>query len=138
MRRRFKSPREMEELWEEYKKMCDNYTVTRTEFSQRNSEFVSETIPKRITYTIEGFCVYAGLARQKYYETYMKDERYRDITTRIHEECEVDVRSKFETGEIPSQLSALWMSKFGYSTKTDTNIGVADPIVITGGDKLED
>ncbi|GHU90975.1 hypothetical protein FACS1894202_11660 [Clostridia bacterium] len=66
------------------------------------------------------------------------DQRYVDIVTRIREACEVDARKKFELGVIPSQLSGLWMSKYGYTTKTDSNITGAVPIVITGGDELED
>ena len=44
------------------------------------------------------------------------------IVTRMKEECEVDAREKFELQVIPSQLAGLWMSKYGYTTKTDANI----------------
>lgn len=40
----------------------------------------------------------------------------------MKEECEVDARKKFELSIIPSQLAGLWMSKYGYTTKTDTNV----------------
>ena len=40
----------------------------------------------------------------------------------MREECEVDARKKFELQMIRSQLAGLWMSKYGYTTKQDTNI----------------
>ena len=127
-KRKISSPEQMEQLWENYKDYCDNYQVTQTEFSGKESRFVEGTVKKPITYTIEGFCVYIGLARSKFYETYADSEEYRDIVTRMRGESEADVRQKFETGTIPTQLSALWMSKFGYATKqqTDVNASMSD------------
>ena len=127
-KRKIESPEQMEQLWEKYKEYCDNYQVTQTEFSGKESRFVEGTVKKPITYTIEGFCVYIGLARSKFYETYADSEEYRDIVTRMRDESEADVRQKFETGTIPTQLSALWMSKFGYATKqqTDVNASMSD------------
>ena len=125
---KIESPEQMEQLWEKYKEYCDNYQVTQTEFSGKESRFVEGTVKKPITYTIEGFCVYIGLARSKFYSTYADREEYRDIVTRMRDESEADVRNKFETGTIPTQLSALWMSKFGYATKqqTDVNASMSD------------
>ena len=127
-KRKIESPEQMEQLWDKYKDYCDNYQVTQTEFSGKESRFVEGTVKKPITYTIEGFCVYIGLARSKFYETYAESEEYRDIVTRMRGESEADVRQKFETGTIPTQLSALWMSKFGYATKqqTDVNASMSD------------
>ena len=127
-KRKISSPEQMEQLWEQYKEYCDNYQVTQTEFSGKESRFVAGTVKRPITYTIEGFCVYIGLARSKFYETYAESEEYRDIVTRMRGESEADVRQKFETGTIPTQLSALWMSKFGYATKqqTDVNASMSD------------
>ena len=127
-KRKISSPEQMEQLWEKYKDYCDNYQVTQTEFSGKESRFVEGTVKKPITYTIEGFCVYIGLARSKFYENYADREEYRDIVTRMRGESEADVRQKFETGTIPTQLSALWMSKFGYATKqqTDVNASMSD------------
>ena len=127
-KRKIESPEQLEQLWEKYKDYCDNYQVTQTEFSGKESRFVEGTVKKPITYTIEGFCVYIGLARSKFYETYADSEEYRDIVTRMRGESEADVRQKFETGTIPTQLSALWMSKFGYATKqqTDVNASMSD------------
>ena len=124
-KRKISSPEQMEQLWENYKEYCDNYQVTQTEFSGKESRFVAGTVKKPITYTIEGFCVYIGLARSKFYETYAESEEYRDIVTRMRDESEADVRKKFETGTIPTQLSALWMSKFGYATKQQTDINAS-------------
>lgn len=127
-KRKIESPEQMEQLWEKYKEYCDNYQVTQTEFSGKESRFVSGTVKKSITYTIEGFCVYIGLARSKFYATYLEDKDYEDIVTRMRDESEADCRKKFETGCIPTQLSGLWMSKFGYATKqqTDVNASMSD------------
>jgi hypothetical protein len=37
----------------------------------------------------------------------------------MREECEVDIRMKFELGIIDSRLAPLWMSRYGYSAKTE-------------------
>lgn len=116
---KIKTPEEMEQKWEEFKKDCNNQQVLVHDFSSKNSEFVSERLTKPITYTIEGFCVFIGVPRSVYYDIYSKKKKFKDIVTRIREECEVDARSKFETGVIPTQLAGLWMSKYGYSTKQE-------------------
>lgn len=122
MKRVFKSPKDMEKKWEEYKEWCDNQSVLTHEFSAKNSKFVSKELKKKITYTIEGFCVWVKIARQNFYETYTNDENYRDIVMRMKEECEIDARAKFETGQIPTQLAGLWMSKHGYTNKTEAEM----------------
>lgn len=136
--RKFKTVKALEEAWEEYKAWCNNQTVLTHEFSSKNSEFVSKELKRSITYTIEGFCVYIGLARSKFYDTYAEDERFRGIVTRMKEECEIDARMKFELGVIDPKLAGLWMSKHGYTTKTDTNVSGSVPVVISGDDELED
>ena len=128
--RKIKSVKALEEAWEEYKAWCDDQTVLAHEFSAKNSEFVSAELQRSITYTIEGFCVYVGLARSKFYSTYGEDERFGDTVTRMREECEVDARRKFETGQIPTQLAGLWMSNYGYTTKTDTKTSVTGTQVV--------
>ena len=136
--RHFSSPEEMEELWEEFKEVCDNKTVVRTEFSQKESRFVTDIVPAPVSYTILGFCVFTGISRTQYYETYTNDPSYAYITARIESECEKDVREKFENKTFPSQLSALWMSKYGYSVKNDQNITGSIPVVISGEDDLKE
>jgi hypothetical protein len=128
--RKIKSAKALEEAWTEYKKYCDNQTVLTHEFSAKSSQFVSTELRKCITYTIEGFCVYIGLARSRFYETYAGDERFRDIVTRMKDECEVDARRKFELQLIPSQLAGLWMSKHGYTTKADNSTEVKTTVQI--------
>lgn len=128
--RKIKSVKALEEAWAEYKDKCDKKYVTAHEFSAKNSEFVTAVLKRCTTYTIEGFCVYIGLARSKFYETYAEDEKFRDTVTRMREECEVDARTKFETGQIPTQLAGLWMSNYGYTTKTDTKATVNDGKVV--------
>lgn len=136
--RKFKTVKALEEAWEEYKAWCNNQTVLTHEFSSKNSEFVSKELKRSITYTIEGFCVYVGLARSTFYQIYGEDERFSDIVTRMKEECEIDARMKFELGVIDPKLAGLWMSKHGYTTKTDTNVSGSVPVVISGDDELED
>lgn len=120
--RKFKSVKQLEEAWEAYKLYCDNQTVLTHDFSSKNSEFVSKELKRSITYTIEGFCVFAGISRAAFYERYADNEKYADTVTRMREECEIDARKKFELQVIPSQLAGLWMSNYGYTTKADTNI----------------
>ena len=120
--RKFKSVKALEELWEAYKNDCDNQMVLTHDFSSKNSEFISQELKRSITYTIEGFCVFAGISRAAFYEYYADNEKFVDIVTRMKEECEVDARKKFELQVIPSQLAGLWMSKYGYTTKQDTNV----------------
>lgn len=124
--RKIKSAAEMERLWEEYKANCDNQSVLTHEFSAARAEFVSKELRKKITYTIEGFCVFLKISKNAFYSTYAEDERFRDLVTRIREECEVDARGKFETGQIPSQLSGLWMSRYGYGTNSNVKVGAEE------------
>ncbi len=127
--RKFKTVKQLEEAWEAYKTDCNNQMVLTHDFSSKNSEFVSKELKRSITYTIEGFCVFAGISRAAFYERYADNERYADIVTRMKEECEVDARKKFELGVIDSRLAGLWMSKHGYTTKSDANIDL-EPVVI--------
>lgn len=136
--RKIKSVKALEEAWEEYKAWCNNQIVLAHEFSAKNSEFVSAELKRGITYTIEGFCVYIGLARSKFYETYAEDERYGDTVTRMREECEVDARRKFETGMIPTQLAGLWMSNYGYTTKTEAKANVTGTQQVVIVDDLDE
>ena len=117
-RRKKFTPEELLEKWEEYKACCDSYTVLVHDFSAKNSEFVSAELQRSITYTIEGFCVWLGLARRAFYDNYDGCKKYAHIVTRMREECEIDARRKFETGQLPTQLAGLWMSKYGYTTKS--------------------
>ena len=128
--RKFKSTKALLQAWEEYKHDCNNQTVLTHEFDSKHGEFVSAKLTRAITYTIEGFCMYIGLSRSAFYSTYGEDERYSDIVTRMREECEVDARRKFELSMIPTQLAGLWMSKHGYSTKTDTDAKVTGTQVV--------
>lgn len=122
--RKFKSAKALAEAWEQYKAWCNDQKVLTHDFSAKNSEFVSAELKRSVTCTIEGFCAWVGLARTNFYETYASDERFRDIVTRMREECEVDARMKFELGVIDTRLAPLWMSRHGYSTKQEA--GQAD------------
>ena len=117
--RKFKSAKALEDAWGQYKDWCNDQKVLTHDFSSKNSEFVSQELRRSVTYTIEGFCVWAGIARSVFYQTYGTDERFSDIVTRMREECEVDARMKFELGVIDTKLAPLWMSRHGYSTKVE-------------------
>lgn len=128
--RKIKSVKEMNALWEAYKQKCNNQSVLTHDFSSKNSEFVSKELKRSVTYTIEGFCVYVGIIRSAFYQTYGEDKKYSDTVTRMREECEIDARNKFELQVIPSQLAGLWMSNYGYTTKTDNKVTGPIPVVI--------
>ena len=100
--RKIKTPKQFELEWEKYKEYCDNRETICHEFSSKNSEFVTAKLKKSVSYTIEGFCIFLGLARSAFYDTYEKKQDYSDIVTRIREECEVDAREKFELGILPT------------------------------------
>ena len=119
--RKIKSPKELEIKWEEFKEYCDNKTAICHEFSSSKGTFVSVELKKPITYTIEGFCVYIGVSRQSFYDYYANNSRFADIVTYMKDECEIDARRKFEQGTIPTQLSGLWMSKYGYTNKQEVS-----------------
>lgn len=129
--RKFSSPRSLKTAWTQYKEKCNNKQVLVHDFSSKNSEFVSAELRKSVTYTIEGFCVFAGISRASFYEHYANNEEFADTVTLMREECEIDAREKFELGVVPSQLAGLWMSNYGYSTKTDTDVNV------TSSEKLD-
>lgn len=136
-RKRFPSPAAMLDEWNQFKAVCDTATVTRTEFSQKLADFVTGEIPAPVTYTIIGFCSWAGITRQDFYATYGKDPEFDTVIARIAEECELDARRKFENGTLPTQLSGLWMSNYGYSTTQKADVSIA-PVVIDGYDEIPD
>lgn len=129
---------EIEKAWEAHKRKCDEHTVVRTEFSQKLGEFVTQTVPSPISYTKLGLLCDLDLSRQAFNEYYESDPEYVDIVARINKECEQDVRRKFEDKSLPSQLSALWMSKFGYSVKNEQEIKGNIPVVISGEDDVSE
>lgn len=120
--RKIKSPAELERYWSDFKEYCDKHVVETHGFSQKRGKYVSNNLTKPLTYTIEGLCVFIGIARRTFYDTYNSDPRFSHIVTRIREECEVDARRKFETEQIPSQLAGLWMARHGYTIKNDTQV----------------
>ena len=136
--RKFKTPKALAKKWDEYCEYCANHKATVTEFSSKLGKFITAEVNKPITVTIKGFCAYVKLPRQDFYETYADDEQFCDIVTRMHEESEVDAREKFESGQLPAALAGLWMSKYGYSTKTDNGFKGAVPVVLTGDENIKD
>lgn len=126
--RRISSPKALAKLWEEYKAYCDSNTkseVVESTYVTDEGTTTTKSIKKilsPLSYTKKGFCKFIGISRQALAETYEKDPAFLDIMEMIELECEVDVRSKFETGQINSRLAPLWMSKYGYGTKTDASV----------------
>lgn len=103
--RKFRSAKALADAWEQYKVWCNDQEVLTHDFSSKNSEFVSAKLKRSVTYTIEGFCVWAKISRSIFDTTYAEDERFSDIVTRMREECEVDARMKFELGIIDTKLA---------------------------------
>lgn len=121
-KRKFGSAAALEKAWIEYKEYCDNKTVVTTSFSQKTGSFVTATIPHPITYTIKGFCAFVGMTESAFYDLYDKEEKLVLVIARMKQDCEIDAREKFENGTIDSRLAGLWMSHYGYATKTDTKL----------------
>lgn len=130
MAKMFKTAKIMLEKWNEYKVYCDNRTVVRTEFSQKSSEFVTAVIPSPVTYTVKGFCLWVGMTEQNFYATYNDDKKFELVIARMKEECEIDARQKFENNTINSRLAGLWMSRHGYTTKTESKEEIKNSVVI--------
>lgn len=116
--RKFKTARALAAAWEEYKAWCDDRQAMTHGFSSKNSEFVSKKLKRSVTYTIEGFCAWAGISRAAFYETYGK--QFPDTFTCMREECEIDAWMKFELGIVDSRLAPLWMSRYGYGAKAES------------------
>ena len=126
--RKIKSPAVLAKLWEEYKAYCDSYTkqeMVESTYTTPDGTTTTKSVKEilsPISYTKVGFLAYIGISRQGFSETYEKDPAYLDIVEKIRTECEVDVRAKFETGQINSRLAPLWMSKYGYGSKSDASV----------------
>lgn len=117
--KKFRTVKAMQEAWEQYKEECDNKTVLTHEFSAKNSEFVSANLKRSVTYTFKGFALFCGMTEQNFFATYRNDPKFESVIARMREECEIDAREKFELGCIDPKLAGLWMSNYGYSTKTE-------------------
>ena len=128
--RRFNTVEGLEAAWVEYKSRCDNILVFTHAFSPGSSCFVSKNLKRSTTYTIKGFCLFAGLSRQNFYATYSEDPCFHDTVTRVREECEVDAREKFELGLIPSQLAGLWMANYGYGLRVNACRDMPVPMIV--------
>lgn len=129
-KKKINSEKQMWTAWEQFKEHCDSKTVVKTEFAQKLGEFVTATIPSPVTYTVKGFCRFIGMTEQNFYATYKNNSKFESVIARIKEECELDSREKFENGTIPSKLAGLWMSNFGYSTKTESKEEVSNRVVL--------
>lgn len=129
----FKNVRQLQRAWEKYKLDCD---------AQANPPDDPDSKSKQskhaVTYTIQGFCVFSGISSSTFNNCYANDDRFSDMVLRMKEECESDTRKKLELGVIPASLAALWMSRYGYSTKSTPNFFGSVPVIISGDDTLDD
>lgn len=128
-RKKFKTAKALADAWAEYKSWCNSRSAMTHHFSSKKSEFVSKNLQRSVTYTIEGFCAWAGISRAAFYETYSK--QFPDTFTCMREECEIDARMKFELGIVDSRLAPLWMSRYGYGSKQETALSTVqedDPL----------
>lgn len=103
----------LEALWEQYKDHCDHQAVRTYNYSASSRQYVEQELQKCIAYTIEGFCVYAGMSRAAFHNRYEDNPKFTDLVTRMREECEVDAWKKFELQLLPPQLAGRWMDRYG-------------------------
>lgn len=129
-KKKINSAKQMMDAFEAFYEECNSKTVVRTEFCQKSGEFVTATIPAPVTVTKKKFALYLGMTEKNFYETYGKNEKFQSVIARITEICEIDAREKFENGTINSRLAGLWMSNYGYSTKSESKNEVKNSVVI--------
>lgn len=120
--KKFNTAKALYNAWEDFKYYCDNKTVTKTEFSQKESRFVTAVIPAPVTYTIKGFCIYVGMTEANFYATYNSKKKFELVIARMKEECEIDAREKFENNTLNSRLAGLWLSRYGYTTNINAEV----------------
>ena len=128
----FESPEDMETKWNEYVSKCANNKVD--EFTEVNKtktvEGVTETyvdiikkkVKKPLSPSIVGFCLNNRITRQGFYKGYANDDKYAEVFELMGMTSEVVTKELFEQGAIPTQLSGLWMSQFGNSTKKENRV----------------
>lgn len=122
-----------EYLWDsylEYKESCNGKTVLMTAFSQKEGKFVTQEVPHPVTATKKGFCAFLGMTEQNFYAVYKNDPEFELVIARIDLDCEIDAREKFENGTLDSRLAGLWMSHYGYTQKTDTEVTSKSSVTI--------
>lgn len=141
--RRFGSPEEIYGAWLIYCQDCDDHVKTVRKHVEGGEDGEGEdnvyTVSAPLTHTIDGFCLWSGLTRSAFDATYRSDPDFADVIELMEMDTEIDARSKFETGELNPKLAPLWMGRHkGYSTKTETEVTGAMPVVISGEDDLTD
>lgn len=122
-RKKFNTAAKLWAAFKEYAEECDSKTVVKTEFSQKEADFVTKTIPHPVSVNITGFCSYVGMSYQNFYETYMKNPKFDTVIARMRTYCENDAREKFENGTLDARLANLWMGhNYGYAQKQETTV----------------
>lgn len=124
--RKIKSPKHLEELWEEYKKTVDKEIRRRWSKTTITSSYddeeplTEETIredDKPNLYTLTGLCGFIGISLKGFSKTYRRDPAYSEIIGIIETECEVDTLTKIVKGDISPSLAGILLSKYGYGVK---------------------
>jgi hypothetical protein len=130
---------EMRLLWEQYKSFCDAHQKRQTLIEPGGAGTHDIMVSAPLTYTIRGFCVYAGITETAFNKYYRDDEDFEEIIELMEMETEIDARGKFEDGTLNTRLAALWMGRHkGYSTKQETEITGGVPVVLAGENDLKD
>ena len=129
--RKIADAEEMWKLWEQYKAKCDAHQKKHTLIEPGGAGTHVVMIASPLTYTIRGFCLYAGITETAFNRYYRDDEDFEETIELMEMETEIDARGKFEDGTLNSKLAALWMGRHkGYSTKQETEITGSMPVVI--------
>lgn len=135
--RKIGCPEELMQLWSEYKAYCQNHTRIQT-FVDKSGGVKNIEVSAPITCTKTGFCSWFGIVESAFQSTYGEDPLYEDAMDMIRQDSQVDCRSKFEDGTLNPKLAPLWMSRYGYSVKQETEVKGGIPVVISGEEALED
>ena len=137
--RRWVDAEDMAEDYEEYinSDKCRNHKKTRTIIDKDTLQAVEIEVASPRSPTIKGFCLWSGISVQAWYNNYTDNPIFAPTVAQITADCEYETRGLFEDGQIPSNLAALWMGGYGYSTKQEQDIKGGVPVVISGEDKLD-
>lgn len=109
---------------------CRNHKKKRTIIDKDTLSPVEIEIQSPRSPTIKGFCLYSGISVQAWYQNYADNPVFAPTVAQITAACEAETRGLFEDGQIPSNLAALWMGGYGYSTKQEQDINGGVPVVI--------
>lgn len=126
--------KKLEQQWQAYKDDCEHQTVRTYNYNASSRQYIPQELQKCIAYTIEGFCVYAGISRAEFRTFYEEDPKFSDLAMKMREECEVDAWKKFELQLLPPQLAGRWMDRYGNAPQEEPEDGALSRILEAVGD----